>query len=136
MEREKMILDASVIVKWFTREEKREEALRYREMFINDEIEIVVPDLILYEIGNALRYNPSFNDEDVRLAVRSLIDLGINIIIPTTEILDMAINLAFKYDTTLYDSVYLALAEILNDTLVTADKNLYDKTKEKNIKIL
>jgi len=48
----------------------------------------------------------------------------------------MAINLAFKYDTTLYDSVYLALAEILNDTLVTADKNLYDKTKEKNIKIL
>ncbi len=131
-----MILDASVIVKWFTREEKREEALRYREMFINDEIEIVVPDLILYEIGNALRYNPSFNDEDVRLAVRSLIDLGINIIIPTTEILDMAINLAFKYDTTLYDSVYLALAEILNDTLVTADKNLYDKTKEKNIKIL
>jgi len=54
--------------------------LRYREMFINDEIEIVVPDLILYEIGNALRYNPSFNDEDVRLAVRSLIDLGINII--------------------------------------------------------
>jgi len=131
-----MILDASVIVKWFTREEKREEALRYREMFINDKIEIVVPDLILYEIGNALRYNPSFNDEDVRLAVRSLIDLGINIIIPTTEILDMAINLAFKYDTTLYDSVYLALAEILNDTLVTADKNLYDKTKEKNIKIL
>ncbi len=131
-----MSLDASVIVKWFTREEKREEALRYREMFINDEIEIVVPDLILYEIGNALRYNPSFNDEDVRLAVRSLIDLGINIIIPTTEILDMAINLAFKYDTTLYDSVYLALAEILNDTLVTADKNLYDKTKEKNIKIL
>ncbi len=110
--------------------------MRYREMFINDEIEIVVPDLILYEIGNALRYNPSFNDEDVRLAVRSLIDLGINIIIPTTEILDMAINLAFKYDTTLYDSVYLALAEILNDTLVTADKNLYDKTKEKNIKIL
>ena len=131
-----MILDASVIVKWFTREEKREEALRYREMFINDEIEIVVSDPILYEIGNALRYNPSFNDEDVRLAVRSLIDLGINIIIPTTEILDMAINLAFKYDTTLYDSVYLALAEILNDTLVTADKNLYDKTKEKNIKIL
>ena len=131
-----MILDASVIVKWFTREEKREEALKYREMFLNDEIEIVVPDLILYEIGNVLRYNPSFNNEDVTLAVRSLVDLGINIIIPTTEILDIAIDLAFKYNTTLYDSVYLALAEILNDTLVTADRNLYEKTKEKNIKIL
>jgi len=131
-----MILDASAIIKWFTKEEKRDEALKYREMFLNDEIEIIVPDLILYEIGNALRYNPSFNNEDVKSAVRSLIDLGINIIIPTTEILDTAIDLAFKYNITLYDSVYLALAEILNDTLVTADKNLYEKTKEKNIEVL
>ncbi len=131
-----MILDASVIVKWFTKEEGREKALKYRDMFLNDEIEIVVPDLILYEIGNALRYNPSFNNEDVKSAIRSLVDLGIDIIIPTTEILDTAINLAFKYNITLYDSAYLALAEILNNTLITADKNLYEKTKEKNIRVL
>ena len=80
MEREVLISDASVIIKWFTDEEGRKEALILRERFRKGEIEIVVPDLALYEISNALRYNSNFSEEDVGKAVSSLFDIRLSVV--------------------------------------------------------
>jgi predicted nucleic acid-binding protein len=55
------ILDASVILKWFVDEESSDQALRIRDEFCRGEREIVVPDLLLLEVANALRYNPTFS---------------------------------------------------------------------------
>lgn len=93
MEKKTKILDASVIIKWFTKEEKKEKALVLREKYANGEIEILVPDLILYEISNALRFNPSFYEEDVNNAIQTLFDMEISIVTPTKEILRKAVNL-------------------------------------------
>ena len=95
METNALVLDALVIVKWFTQEEKRSEALEIREKFINQKIDIVVPDLILYEISNALRYNPRFDEEDVKEAIDSLIKMELNIITPTKDIIERAIEISF-----------------------------------------
>ena len=43
---------------------------------------------------------------------------------PTTHLLDSAIDLGFTYGITVYDAVYIALAEELNYTFLTADKKL------------
>jgi len=124
------ILDSSVVIKWFSEEEDTATALEFREGYIQGELEIVTPDLLLYEIANALRYNKNVNENDVKEAVDSLIKLGINIVVPTKDIMDSAISLAFKFDITLYDAYFLALAKELNFICVTADKKLYAKVKE------
>lgn len=125
-----VVLDSSVVIKWFSEEEGTSISLELREKYINGELIIVVPDLLLYEIANALRYNKLLKENDVQEAVESIIRLGIDIIVPTKEIMDLAISLAFKYNLTLYDSYFLATAKTLHFTCVTADENMYKKVKE------
>ena len=130
MARESLVLDASVVVKWFTQEENRKEALKMREMFINGEVEIICPDLILYELSNALRFNPNFSAEDVQNVIDSIINLEIDITFPISSTLDKAIELSFSKNITLYDSFYAALAMELNCKFVTADEKLCNKIKD------
>jgi predicted nucleic acid-binding protein len=78
VEREEVVIDASVAIKWFTQEEDRDKALEISNNFINEEIDIVIPDLTLYEISNALRYNSNFNSTDVKDAIESIADLDLN----------------------------------------------------------
>jgi len=104
------VLDASVILKWFLDEEGTSQALRLREEFYRGEREIVVPDLLLMEVANVLRYNPSFTAKEIKEAIQTLFDIGIVIITPTYSLLAKAIDLANTLDVTCYDAVYLALA--------------------------
>jgi predicted nucleic acid-binding protein len=46
MERAKVVVDASVIVKWFLEEEFSEEALRLRNDYVRRVISIAVPSLL------------------------------------------------------------------------------------------
>lgn len=66
------VLDASVVLKWFIEEEDSVQALRLREEFYTGEREIVVPDLLLFEVANALRYNKSFSVGAVQSAIVGL----------------------------------------------------------------
>ena len=131
------VLDSSVIVKWFCKEENTEMALKFREGHVNGYVNIAFPDLVIYEIANALRYNQKVTEEDVIDSVNSLIDLGVDIIVPTKRVTESAISLAFEYDITLYDAYFLALARELGFDFVTADDNFYKKVKElKFVKLL
>lgn len=137
MARKTLVLDASVIIKWFTQEEKREQAINLRENYINGEIEIVVPDLLLYEISNALRFNSNFQEEDIKEAIQSLFDMEISIIVPVPEILQKTINIAYSKEITIYDALYIALAQIIDFDFITADEKLYEKLKDnKNVYLL
>ena len=77
------ILDASVVLKWFVNEADSGQAVKLREEFYAGEREIVIPDLLLFEIANALRYNSSFSTEEIYDALDTLFGMGIEIITPT-----------------------------------------------------
>ncbi|HED36929.1 MAG TPA: PIN domain-containing protein [Ignavibacteria bacterium] len=124
MRNEIFVLDASVIVKWFSNETNSEKAREIRDMFVNGDILIVCPDLILYEITNALRYANALNENDVKDAVESLYNIEIDIIVPTKEVMRKSIEFAKEFNITVYDAVYISLSEILNVKLVTADEKL------------
>ncbi len=124
------VLDASVVIKWFSEEEYTDRALKLREDFSKGEIELVVPDLMLYEVSNALRYNSDFDETDVAEAVGTLFDIGISIIVPNREVINSALNLAYEYKITIYDAYYVALAKEIDFILVTADRKLYLKIKD------
>lgn len=124
------VLDASVVIKWFSEEEYTVRALKLRDDFSKGDIELVVPDLILYEVSNALRYNPDFDETDVADAVGTLFDIGISIIVPNREVINSALNLAYEHKITVYDAYYVALAKEINYKLITADRKLYLKIKD------
>lgn len=100
------VLDSSVIVKWFCEEEYTAIALEFRNSYIKGNVNIACPDLIIYEIANALRYNKRISQEDVKNSINSIIDIGIDIIVPTKIVIESAIFIAFEHDVTLYD-VYI-----------------------------
>ena len=123
------VLDASVIIKWFNQEEFTDEALGFRDGFVKGEIKIVAPDLLLYEVSNALRYNKSFKPEDVQQAIDSLYNIGIDIVVPVLNVIKSAVEISYKYDVTVYDSFYVALAKWINFKYITADWKFYQKVK-------
>jgi predicted nucleic acid-binding protein len=125
-----LVLDASVILKWFLEEEYSDAALKIRENFYREIYRIIEPDFLLYEFVNVLRYNPVYTEEDVIKAVNSLIEADMDIVLPTIELLEVAVNIAKRYDITVYDAIYIALAKLISGTYVTADKKLYEKVKE------
>ena len=124
------VLDSSVIVKWFCDEEGTDIALKFRDSHSKGDANIACPDLVLYEIANALRFNKKITEDDVKNSVNSIIDIGIDIIVPTKTILESAVSLAFKYDTTLYDAYFIALAKELGYIFATSDDSFFKKIKE------
>jgi predicted nucleic acid-binding protein len=68
--------------------------------------------------------------------ITSLYDLDLDIVAPVLDITAATIQLAFERKTTFYDALYVALAQELGFQYVTADKKLYEKTKDLSFVIL
>lgn len=132
-----IVLDTSVILKWYLDEEDSDKALYFRSEYLNNLIDITVPDLILYEVSNALKYNRDYIINDIKLVIESLFLSKINIVSPTVELISLAIEYANYFDVSIYDSTYLALSSLLDFQFITADEKFYKKiiVKNKNIKI-
>lgn len=126
------VVDASVALKWYVRESLREKALQIRDDFISGVVELEAPDLLLYEVGNALRFHPDSTRALCSNAVMHLLNLGVAIHDLDIAIADMAASVAYEEKLTFYDSIYLALAKIIGATFITADGELIRHLSEKN----
>ena len=73
MEREVLVIDASIAVKWFNKEEYSDVADKLKNRHVRGEVVLVAPVLLLFEVANAWRYNPDF-ESDVEDAIRDLMD--------------------------------------------------------------
>lgn len=124
-----MVLDASVILKWFMKEDDSNKAMSLKDAHVTGKFSIVVPDIVLYEIGNALRYEPEFTPKEIISCLEELYELNIDILAPLPDILDLVPEIAYHHDITFYDASYVALAKELGLQFVTADLKLYNKVK-------
>lgn len=127
------VIDASTAIKWISDEEGTQEALRLRDEHIEGVTILLAPDLILYELANALRYKPDFGEEKVNQAIKSILDLQLDLITPGRELFQQTTKNAYKYGITSYDSCYLALGELMGILVYTSDKRFYNKAKESDI---
>ena len=125
-----MVGDSAVVVKWVVWVDGRGRAIMLREAHLNGEVLLSAPDLVVYEVGNALRNCPGFVEEDVRAAVEALFGLHMELMPPTPDAMTGAVREAFGHDMTVYDAVYLSLADVETGYLVTADEKLYRKVGE------
>jgi predicted nucleic acid-binding protein len=130
MERaEEIVVDASVAVKWFSEEEGSDKALELRNGHIDGKTTLIAPDLLVYEVANALRFKPGLNPQLMVKALDDLFGLQIDLMAPSSELVRRGSEIAFEYEITAYDSCYLSLGEILGTEVVTADDKLYEKAK-------
>jgi predicted nucleic acid-binding protein len=125
---EKVVVDASVVVKWFNREEFTREALFLRDHIRQGRVLPFSPQLVIFEVANSLRYNPEFGIDDVQDTVKSILDMQIQILPLDHRTWRRAVEISFERGITVYDSVYVALAEGVEGTLWTADDKLVSKT--------
>ena len=58
-----VVVDASIIVKWFVEEEGSDKSLKLRDRYIEGEIRIIAPELMIFETLNALYYKRLFSEK-------------------------------------------------------------------------
>lgn len=126
-----IIVDANIIVKWFVEEDDSKSALKIRDMFINGQIDLIVPYLIFFEVLNALRYSKLFDQVELNEISVSLENYGLNIINIKDEIRENMIDIALKYDLSIYDAAYVSLALNFKGVLFTADEKIIKKLPKK-----
>lgn len=129
------IIDASVGVKWFIkgREADRDNALAIRQRHITGQTKMIVPELFLLEVLNAIKAGRRGTEEQLALVLTALADLDLTVERHTTSVLRKTNAVASAYDLTWYDAVYVALAESLGFPMVTADETLLRKMKGHSI---
>jgi predicted nucleic acid-binding protein len=133
MEKETLVLDASVIVKWFCEEEYTDIALRLRDRFFVGELTIVVPELMFYEVSNAMRYNGVLSISEKLGVIDDLFSIGFDVVAADEGILSEAMNSALETNTTIYDNIYLAVGRSKRCRLITADKVFQDKINTNDV---
>jgi predicted nucleic acid-binding protein len=63
--------------------------------------------------------------------------MDIDIVVPTFEVIKDSVRMAVENDLTVYDAVYISLAESLGCDFITADEKLHQKVKKlKFVKLL
>lgn len=120
-----VVLDTSVIVKWFRQGEiLAEQALRLRDGYLAGEITVIVPSLVAYELANVLRYKGDLSVDQIKDAVQSLFDMGLEWILPSSALIGRAVEIGRAYEATVYNAAFAALAETVAGIFITADERL------------
>ncbi len=125
------VLDTSVVLKWFSTvgEGDLDQALQLRRKLSDGAVFFVIPELLLYELANALRYNPNFSAADVKEALDSILDMGFEVRSVDKKGIGEATDIAFKYNIPVYDAYFIALSRVEEKPLITADYKLAERIK-------
>lgn len=116
------VVDASVAVKWYVDEPQ---ALAARRLMA-DGVELSVPDLFFAEVGNALAKKCRRGELSATEAgaVAGLLDAFPLEVVATQSLFKAGIAIALRQRCSMFDAIYVALAEELDVPLVTADQSL------------
>lgn len=113
------VVDASVAAKWFLNEPLEQEAKR----LLDNPPQLQAPDWILQEVAHTAYKKwreHHIGAEHARTMVRALPTL-LSEVHPSAALVDHALSLALTLSHPVYDCLYLACAEAIDGTVVTAD---------------
>jgi len=128
---EEIIVDASVIAKWYIIEEPRENALKMRDDYIDGRIRLSAPFLMPFEVLNAVRYaRKDISPTALTKVAESLTLYGIKLCELRGEYARETVETALENEITIYDASYVALAKVLSTVMYTSDQDLITKLKD------
>lgn len=134
--RNAVVVDASIAIKWILEEEDSDRADTLLTEWIDKGMQILAPDLLAYELTNALYRKVRKGEISLDRAKEALIEISLTEIefefssefALSTRAIEVANH--FSLPAT-YDSHYLALAERKECELWTADLRLWNSVKGK-----
>ena len=129
----RIVVDASVVLKWYLSDENCGNfALEILDKYVSYNVEILAPSLLEYEVINGLLFAQKrgrIEEEALVAAVEGF--KGLEIEQKTLSFFSLEVlHFSKSYDLSAYDSCYLAVANIENAQLITADEALYNKVKK------
>lgn len=123
-----VIVDASVVYKWFASGETLYEQARKLLAAHESEVEkICAPSLILYELANAWSTKTDLPLIQVKLNLKNLKTAGVLLEEFNLKMIGKAIDFSKKHRVSVYDASYAVLAEEKGCNFVTADSRLVAK---------
>jgi predicted nucleic acid-binding protein len=127
----KIVADTSVLIKWFKTadEDLLREARALLAAVEARPLEVHVPALLLYEVGNVLLLKTRLAATGLHDAMDRLETLPFVVAPPATPLLKRAARLGRELGLTFYDASFIALAVELNCPYITADRRLYDRAR-------
>jgi predicted nucleic acid-binding protein len=124
------VIDASVALKWFLREEESHGADSLFEAFLANQIELLARDILVLEVANTLwkqsillkRLRP----EEASSIFHGLLTLPLNLK-ESNALASEALKMAVEPRHPVCDTLYCALAKEHDCEFITADRVLVDK---------
>ncbi|MGC8537552.1 MAG: type II toxin-antitoxin system VapC family toxin [Candidatus Micrarchaeia archaeon] len=125
---ERIIADASVIIKFFINELYSKQARSLMEAFARKEVELLEPSLLLYEVINGVRYSRAkkFTESEIKVVIESMLNFDFRWLDMNGEIAYSAAEISLHYNLSFYDASYIALAKAMDADLYTADTKLIE----------
>lgn len=109
-----IIVDSSVIAKWFfPDEETSESALKIKQDFIQKSLSIYIPPLIFYEVNNLIKTaikSLRINKKKAFTAYNGFLNLNFIVYFPK-KLLEATLERAVNLDLSSYDATYVALSK-------------------------
>lgn len=124
-----LIIDASVAVKWFVRENLHDEALKLLDKHAGD---LEAPDFLLMEVAN-VAWKKTVRHEitpDHARAIPVAAREFITVFHPSIDLVPRAMEIALLLSHPVYDCLYLACAEAVDAVFVTADQRFFRAIEE------
>jgi predicted nucleic acid-binding protein len=122
----KYVLDSSVALKWVLPEPDSGKAIRLRDEYGKGIHELLAPDIFPSEIANALA--SAERQKRIRTGESAIFLNDVLSAAPalshSSPLLIRAMEIAISTKQAVYDCLYMALAEVENCDLVTADDKL------------
>jgi predicted nucleic acid-binding protein len=124
---DRAVVDASVAFKWLVPERQSDAALRLFHVGA-----LLAPSHLPVEVASAIWKNVRRGEISSELGTMALAEtLRLPVVyFDSRELLDQAFSLAARYDRTIYDALYVALALQQRCPLVTADLRLFNALAE------
>jgi predicted nucleic acid-binding protein len=123
---DKVVVDSSVVIKWFVVEPYSPEARRLLNEYQSGALSLVAPDLLHAEVGNIVWKKHRFQGlsaADALLIIDSFRTLVFTQVSSAALLAD-AYSMAVTHQRSVYDALYLALSVREKCRLVTADEKL------------
>ncbi len=145
----KVVVDASVVVKWLLPEEHHTEARALLQLVgrVEELSPLIAPEILIAEVGHALRrqVNRSVltpNDAEY-LFGEILPEFPIDYYFLRNDmrysrvghLADDAMRIGNLYQFSFYDSIYIALALQVGEYFATADRKLFDRLSSTGLQI-
>lgn len=132
-----IVIDASVAVKLLLTHEKGHiQATVLLKNHISHKEEILVPELLFYEVANALATKSSISQRSLSLSLTKINKFRFSVYHSTPEEVKIASKLAKRDKTSVYDMLYAVVAKNHKVKLITADEQFIKQTGFKFVQLL